>query len=161
MRTARLPAMPIAAVLLVASACGGDSTADSGPGIPVSDVTGTWTMTLGDSLPCPDSLAEREFAVVVSGTQDDVEPSGSLTFTNGWTAGGLSGTVYGTINVQTRTVDLHLTRQDTLSYALEVRGALDNNLVLRGRAIDPYAGFEPLLVTAQCTFDILGTRTSP
>jgi hypothetical protein len=63
--------------------------------------------------------------------------------------------------VRDRSVILHLTRQDTLGYALEVRGALDNALVLHGRATDPYQGFQPLLVSAQCTFDILGTRTSP
>ena len=142
--------------------CGGDSTGSSGIGIPVNDVTGTWTITLGDSLPCPDSLAERDFDVVVSGTEDDLEAGGSLTFTDVWTtAGGLSGTVYGTVNVRTRSVILHLTRLDTLGYALEVRGALDNALVLHGRAIDPYQGFQPLLVSSQCTFDIMGTRTSP
>ena len=152
----------IITAVLTTTGCGGDSTASSGSGIPVRDVTGTWTITLGDSLPCPDTLAERAFDVVVSGAEDDVESGGSLTFVDGWsTPGGLSGTVYGTINVQSRTVILHLTRQDTLSYALEVRGGLDNDLVLHGRADDPYQGFAPLLASAQCTFDILGTRTSP
>ena len=159
---AATPAVLIMSALLLATGCGGDSTNSSGPGIPVSDVTGTWTITLGDSLPCPDTLAERVFDVIVSGSEDDVESGGSLTFADGWsTPGGLSGTVYGTVNVQSRGVILHLTRQDTLGYALEVRGALDNDLVLRGRATDPYQGFQPLLVSAQCTFDIQGTRTSP
>ena len=149
-------------VALALVGCGGDSTGGSGIGIPVDDVTGTWTITLGDSLPCPDTLAERDLDVVVSGMEDDVEAGGSLTFADVWTtAGGLSGTVYGTVNLRTRSVILHLTRQDTLGYALEVRGALDNALVLRGVAIDPYQGFQPLLVSSQCTFDIMGTRTSP
>lgn len=159
------PGRPVALCALVCTTllgCGGDSTGGSGTGIPVSSVTGTWTITLGDSLPCPDTLAGRDLLVTVSGTEDDLEPAGSLTFTDGWSiTGGLSGTVYGTVNVQSRTVILHLTRQDSLGYALEVRGTLDNNLVLHGRATDPYQGFEPLLVSAQCTFDILGTRTSP
>ena len=147
---------------LAATGCGGDSTGNSGGGIPVSDVTGTWSMTLGDSLPCPDSLAERDFDVVVSGTEEDVEPAGSLTFAESWsTAGGLNGTAYGTINMQSRSVVIHLTRQDTLGYAMEVRGALDDNLELHGVANDPYQGYEPLLVTAQCTFTVEGTRTSP
>ena len=153
----------LAALVAIALAgCGGDSTGSSVAGIPVNDLTGTWTITLGDSLPCADTLAERDFDVVVSGTEDDLEPGGSLTFTDGWsTVGGLSGTVYGTINVRDRSVILHLTRQDTLGYALEVRGALDNALALHGRATDPDQGFQPLLVSAQCTFDIQGTRTSP
>ena len=156
------PATLVALICSTLLGCGGDSTGNAGPGIPVADVTGTWTITLGDSLPCPDSLAERSIDVTVSGTEDDLEPAGSLTFVDGWTtAGGLSGTVYGTVNVQTRAVIFHLTRQDTLGYALEVTGALDNDLVLHGLATDPYQGFEPLLVTGQCTFDILGTRTSP
>ena len=156
------PTALVALVAIALTGCGGDSTGNSAAGIPVNDVTGTWTITLGDSLPCPDTLAERDFDVVVSGTEDDLEPGGSLTFAEGWsTAGGLSGTVYGTVNVRTGSVILHLTRQDTLGYALEVRGALDNALVLRGRATDPYQGFQPLLVSSQCTFDILGTRTSP
>jgi hypothetical protein len=152
----------LASALIVLSGCGKDSTGNTGDAIPVSSVTGTWTITLGDSLPCLDSLAERDLDVVVTGTEDDVEPAGSLTFTETWsTTGGLSGTVYGTINVQSRAVVLHLTRQDTLDYGLELRGALDNSLVLRGLAIDPYQGYQPLLVIAQCTFDIQGTRTSP
>jgi hypothetical protein len=151
-----------ALVGIALAGCGGDSTGGSGVGIPVTDVTGTWTITLGDSLPCPDSLAERVFSVVVSGTEDDLEAGGSLTFADVWsTAGGLSGTVYGTVNVRTGSVILHLTRQDTLGYGLEVQGALDNARVLRGRAVDPYPGFQPLLVSSQCTFDIMGTRTSP
>lgn len=147
---------------LVLAGCGGDSTANTGAGIPVSSVTGTWTITLGDSLPCLDSLAERDLAVVVSGTEGDVRPAGSLTFVNSWsTVGGLTGTVYGTVNVQNRSVVLHLTRQDSLDYGLEVRGQLDNDLVLRGLANDPYPGYQPLLVTSQCTFDVQGLRTSP
>ena len=147
---------------LAATGCGGDSTGNSGGGIPVSDVTGTWTITLGDSLPCPDSLAERDLDVVVSGTEEDVKPAGSLTFAEPWsTAGGLNGTAYGTINMQSRSVVIHLTRQDTLGYAMEVRGALDDNLELHGVANDPYQGYEPLLVTAPCTFTVEGTRTSP
>jgi hypothetical protein len=142
--------------------CGKDSTGDAGGGIPVSDLTGTWVITLGDSLPCPDTLAERDLSVGVSGSEDEVEPAGSLTFTDTWsTVGGLTGTVYGTINVQSRSVILHLTRQDTLGYAIEIRGALDNNLELHGRATDPYQGYHPLLVTTQCTFDARGNRTGP
>lgn len=144
------------------SGCGGDSTGNTGAGIPVSSLTGTWTFTLGDSLPCLDSLAERDVEVVVSGTEDDVRPAGSLTFVNSWsTVGGLTGTVYGTVNVRDRSVVLHLTRQDSLGYALEVRGLLDNDLVLHGLANDPYPGYQPLLVTSQCTFDVQGMRTSP
>ena len=156
----RLPSLVL--IAMAATGCGGDSTGDTGGGIPVSDVTGTWTITLGDSLPCPDSLADRDIDVVVSGTEDDVQPAGSLTFAETWsTPGGLNGTVYGTINVQSRFVVFHLTRQDSLGYALEVRGALDDNLELHGLADDPYQGYAPLLVTAQCTFDVQGTRTSP
>jgi hypothetical protein len=143
-------------------ACGGDSTGDSANAIPVSSVTGTWTILLGDSLPCPDTLAQRDINVVVSGTEDDVEPAGSLTFAETWNiTGGPAGTVYGTVNVQTRLVVLHLTRLDTLAYAMEVRGVLDDDLVLRGRAFDPYQGYAPLLVSTQCIFNIEGTRTSP
>jgi hypothetical protein len=158
MRVTRLVFLLAAATI----SCGGDSTDNSAGGIPVSDVTGTWTITLGDSLPCPDSLADRDIDVVVSGTEEDVQPAGSLTFAETWsTAGGLSGPLYGTVNVQSRSVVLHLTRQDSLGYALEVRGTLDDNLKLHGLANDPYQGYEPLLVTAQCTFNVQGTRTSP
>ena len=158
MRSPRL----LVLIAVAATGCGGDSTGNTADGIPVSNVTGTWTITLGDSLPCPDSLADRDIDVLVSGTEEDVEPAGSLTFAETWsTAGGLTGTVYGTINVQSRSVVLHLTRQDSLGYALEVRGVLDDNLVLHGLANDPYQGYEPLLVTAQCTFDVQGIRTSP
>ena len=147
---------------VAAAGCGDDGTGNSGDGISVGDITGTWTITLGDSLPCPDSLASRDIAVLVSGSEDDVQPGGSLTFAETWSiAGGSTGTVYGTINVQSRSVDLHLTRQDSLGYAMEVRGALDDNLELHGLANDPYQGFEPLLVSAQCTFNVEGTRTSP
>jgi hypothetical protein len=149
-------------LLVAATACVGDGTGNSSGGIPVGDLTGTWTLSLGDSLPCPDSLADRDLEVLVSGTDEEVEPGGSLTFAETWsTAGGLSGTAYGTINVQTRSVLLHLTRQDSLGYAMEVRGALDDGLGLHGLATDPYQGYQPLLVTGQCTFDVQGTRTSP
>ena len=145
-----------------AAGCGDDGTGNSGDGIPVSDITGTWSITLGDSLPCPDSLADRDISVLVTGTDDEVEPGGSLTFAETWsTAGGLNGAAYGTINVLSRSVILHLTRQDSLGYAMEVRGALDDNLALHGLANDPYQGYSPLLVSAQCTFDVQGTRTSP
>jgi hypothetical protein len=158
----RLRTVSLLVLTTVLAGCGKDSTGNSGGGISVSDLTGTWTITLGDSLPCPDTLAERDLLVAVSGTEDDIQPAGSLTFTDTWsTLGGLSGTVYGTINVQSRSMILHLTRQDTLGYAIEVRGALDNNLELHGRATDPYPGYHPLLVTAQCAFDARGSRTSP
>ena len=148
--------------VIAAGGCGGDSANDSAGGIPVSNLTGSWTITLGDSLPCPDSLADRDLEVTVSGTEDDVLPAGSFTFADTWsTIGGLTGPAYGTVNVQSRSVVLHLTRQDSLGYALEVRGALDDNLVLHGLASDPYQGYEPLFVATQCTFDIQGTRTSP
>jgi hypothetical protein len=144
------------------SACGGDSTGSAANGIPASSLAGAWTLTLGDSLPCPDTLASRDLVVAVAGTDDDIQPAGSLTFTERWSiAGGDSGTVYGTINVLSRSVVLHLVRQDSLGYALEVRGALDDNLELRGVAQDPYPGYEPLLVSSQCTFTVQGTRTSP
>jgi hypothetical protein len=146
---------------IAAAGCGDDGTGNSGDGIPVGDITGTWTIALGDSLPCPDSLADRTISVLVTGTEDEVQPGGSLTFAETWSTTGLSGAAFGTINVLTRSVILHLTRQDSLGYALEVRGALDDNLTLHGLANDPYQGYSPLLVSAQCTFNVEGTRTSP
>jgi hypothetical protein len=128
----------------------------------VSDVAGSWTITLTDSLPCADTLVDSTIIFSVTGTQDDVEPAGSLTFASSWSMpGGLTGTAYGTLNVKSRSLLLHVTRQDTLGYALEIRGALDDNLVFHGAAIDPYQGYLPLLVTSSCTFIATGTRTGP
>lgn len=142
--------------------CAKDSTGANSGGLPAASVSGTWTMTLGDSLPCPDSVPERIFTVNVSGTDDDVLPAGSLTFTDTWTSpSGLGGIVYGTINVSSRLVLMHLTIQDTLSHALELKGFLDGSLVLNGLAVDPYAGYAPLLTSAGCRFNLSGTRTSP
>jgi hypothetical protein len=151
---------PLIGVVLLA--CGGDSTGEAGSEIPVENVTGTWTITLGDSIPCSDSLPGRDLTVTFSGSEEDVEPAGSLTFAETWSySGGVSGVLYGTVNVQSRLVILHLTRQDSLDYGMEIRGTLDDNLVLRGLAFDPYPGYEPLLVTAECTFDAQGARVSP
>ncbi len=150
------------AVLLATLGCGQDAATSGGGGIAVSSLAGTWTLALGDSLPCADSIADRDFTVGVSGSEDDVLPAGSLTFTDLWTsAGGMSGTVYGTINVQNRSVLLHLVRQDSLGYGMEIRGSLDDNLAFSGRAFDPYAGYQPILSSIACTFNVTGSRTSP
>jgi hypothetical protein len=156
----RLKSRLAAAVLGIVLGCGGDGTGNSGGGIPVADVTGAWSVTLADSLPCPDTLPESTINFAITGTEDDVEPAGSLTFSDSWsTIGGLTGTVYGTVNLEDRSVILHFTRQDSLGYAMEVRGRLDNAMVLRGGATDPYAGHAPLLITGSCVFKVSGSRS--
>jgi hypothetical protein len=148
--------------LVVMLACRRDSSGVLSGGIVVSSVTGTWSIILGDSFFCADSVPERVFEVGISGTEDDVLPAGSLNFTDSWsTVGGMAGTVYGTLNVLTGAVIMHLTRQDSLAYAIELRGFLDETLKLSGRATDPYPGYRPLQVTTRCVFDMRGSRTSP
>lgn len=157
MRTCRLIVLA-----LILAACAKDSTGTAAGGLPAASVTGTWTMTLGDSLPCPDTVPERIFTVNVSGTDSDILPAGSLSFTDTWTSpSSLNGVVYGTINVSTRLVLMHLTMQDTLSHALELKGLLDETLQLHGLAVDPYAGYAPLITSAGCRFDLSGTRSTP
>jgi hypothetical protein len=147
-------------LLLFSLACGKDSTSSSAGGIPAASVTGTWTFILGDSIACGDSVQERSFDVVVSGTQDDVEPAGSLSFTNTWASPShLTGTVYGTFNLQNDIVILHLTMTDTLTHGLELVGRLDDTLALHGRATDPYPGYAPMITATGCKFDFSGSRT--
>ncbi|MEO8198961.1 MAG: hypothetical protein ABI679_00435 [Gemmatimonadota bacterium] len=142
--------------------CAKDSTGSNTHAFPASRVTGTWTVVLGDSFPCPDSVPERTFLVNVSGNDDDILPAGSLSFADTWTSpSGVNGVDYGTINVDTRLVLIHLVAQDSLTRALELKAFIDDTLGLHGRAVDPYAGYSPLLTTAGCEFDLSGRRTSP
>jgi hypothetical protein len=148
-------------LLLLSLACAKDSTSNSAGSLPAASVTGTWTFVLGDSIACGDSVQERSFDVVVSGTEDDVEPAGSLSFTNTWASPStLTGTVYGTFNLQSEIVILHLTSTDTLTHGLELVGRLDDTLALHGRVTDPYPGYAPLITTTGCKFDVSGSRTS-
>jgi hypothetical protein len=158
-RPARI-SLTAVAVLFCLTACAKDTTGVSGSGIPVRDLVGTWTLTLGHSLPCADSVVERVFEVQVSGSENDVLPGGSLNFTDAWSSpSGLSGPVYGTINVKDRTLLWHLTREDSLGHGMEIRGRLAGSLALLDtRAVDPYPGYRPLVVANSCEFDVSGSR---
>ncbi|MEO8296070.1 MAG: hypothetical protein ABI613_11195 [Gemmatimonadota bacterium] len=148
--------------LVLCLACAKDATSTTAGSLPASSVAGTWAFALGDSIACADSVMERSFTVNVSGTDDDVEPAGSLPFTDTWTsASALAGPVYGSYNLSSRIVIMHLTMVDTLSHALELVGRLDDTLALHGRATDPYAGYATLVTTGGCKFDFSGQRVSP
>ena len=157
------PLLPLLALALLAG-CGGGTTAPSGGAtstpLGLAQVVGTWSVTLGDTLTCADTLAGRTITFQVSGQAVDVQPFGSLNFAAPWSGAGVGGTVYGTINVQTRTAVWHLTTPDSLGdRGFEIRGTLNASAVLSGLAVDPYANYLPLLGPARCIFTAIAQRT--
>jgi hypothetical protein len=141
----------LGATLLLAG-CGSSAvTGATGPRIPVAAVAGTWTV----SFPDAECLA-GPLTFSVAGTDEDVEPFGSLSFTSTWSADTLSGPLVGTINVVTSVVTLHLYSADGFTGAASIDGSLDQNQILAGTLTDPYAAAAPVFNAAACQDHLVG-----
>lgn len=139
--------------LILAAACGGSADAGpSGPRLPVATVAGTWTVTFTDV-----ACVAGPLTFSVPGTDDDVQPFGSLTFASTWSTAAASGPLVGTINVITNVVTLHFLSADGFTGAASIEGSLDDQQKLSGNFTDPYAAALPLFGTA-CQALILGQR---
>ncbi len=145
------------AMLLLAACGGSDPSAPSGDALPAADVTGTWTATLAN----PVCAGGTPVTFLVIGTDDDVQPFGSLTFTSTWSAGAATGTLYGTFNLRTRVVSLRFFPTVESGQAAAFDGALDDTLALAGDWTDPYATLAPLFGAGACTTTATAARTAP
>ena len=138
---------------LLLAGCGGPAavTGATGPRIPVASIAGTWTVTFpaAECLPGPLTFS-------VAGTDDDVQPFGSLNFTSTWGTDTLGGPLVGTVNVVTSVVTLHLYSADRLTGAASIDGTLDDTLSLAGTLTDPYAGAAPVFGAAACQDHLTG-----
>lgn len=141
------------------AACGGDSTGASSGGLAVADVAGTWSVTT-TSAACVAGAISLTFV----GTPGEVQPGGSLTFASTWSAAGASGTLNGTVNVNSRSVILRLFAAPGSLRVASIEGVIKDTLgtqVLYGQLVDPYAGLSALLGTTPCSAAVSGTRSSP
>ena len=141
----------LGATLLLAACGAADPTGVTGPRIPVASVAGMWTVTFPDA-----KCLAGPLAFDVTGTEDDVLPFGSLSFTSTWSAGTLGGPLIGTINVATRVVTLHLYSADGVTGTASIDGTLDDTLALAGTLTDPYATAAPVFGVEACQDRLVG-----
>ncbi len=147
-----------AVLLTLLAACGGgDLSGPAGDALPAADVTGTWTATLANAA----CAGGAPVTFLVTGTDDDVQPFGSLTFTSTWSTAAASGTLYGTFNLRTRVVSLRFFPVVESGQAAAFDGLLDDTLVLAGDWSDPYATLSPLFGDSPCTTTATAARTAP
>ena len=144
--------VPVLVVLL--HACGGDSSGPSGAELPAESVVGTWTVNVQNP-----ACSAIPIQITVAGADSDVQPFGSLSFATIWSAGTAAGTLYGTVNVRTRTMTLRLVSSSGPRAIASVDGTLDESLAFSGRLVDPYGTASPLLGPGPCESVVSGTRT--
>ncbi len=142
-------------VLGMGVACGQpDPNAPIGTARPAAEVTGVWT-----AVPADAACTGGPVTFSVSGSDDDVLPFGSLTFSTTWSTASASGPLYGTINLRTGVVALRLFGVD--SAAATIDGQLNATAGMDGRFADPYATLAPVFGAAPCASAVSASRTVP
>lgn len=96
---------------------------------------------------------------VVTGTDDDVQPFGSLTFATSWTTAAATGPLFGTINLRTNVVALRLFGAAD-STAATIDGILNDASKVDGQFADPYATLAPVFGAAPCASAVTASRTA-
>jgi hypothetical protein len=144
-------------VLLLIS-CGGDDGA--GPGdLEVSEVAGTWTITLESRAgECSGAAAGGDLTLWIDGTSE-ADETGVLNFVNKWgSAPDVFGDLTGNVNLNTGEVDARLWKGIFVNGA-ELVGTIDSDGNFSGDLNDPYPGYGAIFVLGSCSFPVTGRRT--
>ena len=145
----------VVSLVSVLAACGGESAGPSGDALPVSAVTGTWTISAQDP-----ACAGGPLLILVAGAESDVQPFGSMNFATTWSSATAAGPLYGTVNLRTRTMTLRLVSSSGAGGIASLEGTLDEALGFTGRIADPYGAAVPALSAAPCASPASGSRTA-
>ncbi|MES2305784.1 MAG: hypothetical protein V4558_09755 [Gemmatimonadota bacterium] len=145
-------------MLMLLAACGGGATGSAGGALSASEVVGVWSVA-----PKATGCVSGPFLLTFTGSSDEVQPGGSLTFASTWSGQSAGGRLYGTVNLSTRSVVLRLFGPVGVDQAASVEGTLRDTLntrMLIAQFTDPYAGLPPLFGAAGCSTPVIGTHTT-
>ena len=145
---------------LLASVAACESTVDpfigfGGTGATAGQVSGNWTFTLHPTTGCAaGSLSDGQ----TLNAHFDVLSDGTVSSTSTWSAGTASGSISGSVNLNSGVTTPPLPLIASTGSAMELAGTFNSNGSFSGTLGDPRAGSFP--VFSSCNYTTTATKTS-